>query len=184
MVKNKILVCSVCGKERDIGRKQCRDCYLEIKRVREIERNRKNGRYNFGKMNCSLCNKEIIKYRKTQLFCKDCHTKKTGENNNTYDYKKCKMGKTRHRTIVENSLKRTLDYNEIIHHIDEDPMNNSYENLMVLSRQIHGKLHVFLRKEKALLLDKSLWYNYRNCKTFEWLKENKFEYIWLADYIY
>lgn len=66
------------------------------------------------------------------------------------------------RKIFENFLERKLDYNEIVHHRDENILNNSSENLMLISRKMHGKLHAFLRKERALL-EKSSMLNNENC---------------------
>lgn len=46
-----------------------------------------------------------------------------------------------HRIIMENHLKRILNENEIVHHIDENKKNNSIENLQILSNKEHGKHH-------------------------------------------
>jgi len=45
-----------------------------------------------------------------------------------------------HRYIIEKELGRKLSSNEDVHHIDGDKTNNSFENLMILSRQEHLKL--------------------------------------------
>lgn len=48
---------------------------------------------------------------------------------------------SRARYIMENHLGRELESNEIVHHINEDPMDDRLENLQVMSRSEHGKLH-------------------------------------------
>ena len=48
---------------------------------------------------------------------------------------------SRARYLMEKSLNRELKQNEIIHHINENPMDDRIENLQVMSRSEHGKLH-------------------------------------------
>jgi len=56
-------------------------------------------------------------------------TRKNGKNVNT------------HRKIIEDSIGRTLLYNEVVHHIDGNKTNNNLENLKLMSRSEHSKLH-------------------------------------------
>lgn len=46
-----------------------------------------------------------------------------------------------HRFIMEQSLGRALEENEIVHHIDCNKLNNSISNLILISRSDHMKLH-------------------------------------------
>jgi HNH endonuclease len=46
-----------------------------------------------------------------------------------------------HRVLMERKLDRQLDRNEIVHHIDWDRFNNDAENLTVVSRSEHMRLH-------------------------------------------
>jgi hypothetical protein len=46
-----------------------------------------------------------------------------------------------HRWVMEQHLGRKLTPGEEIHHIDENPANNAIENLMVVSRGEHQRLH-------------------------------------------
>jgi len=52
-----------------------------------------------------------------------------------------------HRVVAEQSLGRPLQPDEIVHHIDGDPLNNNPSNLAVVSRQEHFLLHMI--KETA-----------------------------------
>lgn len=49
--------------------------------------------------------------------------------------------KAEHRSIVEEMLGRKLTCDEVVHHLDENKQNNSIENLVVMDREEHAKLH-------------------------------------------
>ena len=99
-----------------------------------------------------------------------------------YLFKK-KTSINEHRAIVEELLKRKLEYNEVIHHIDGNPKNNAFENLIVLSRSSHVKLHRALAKEKVTLINKATifsesdWIKIKKEFTMKWLNENKIDCI-------
>ena len=46
-----------------------------------------------------------------------------------------------HRLVMEKTLGRRLKRSEHIHHIDENPSNNSIENLKLVSPSEHSKIH-------------------------------------------
>ena len=53
-----------------------------------------------------------------------------------------------HVLIAEEKIGRKLKKNEVVHHMDGDKMNNNPENLTVVTRGEHAKIH-------ANVLDKS-----------------------------
>ena len=55
-----------------------------------------------------------------------------------------KIGTTYRRThvvIAENILGRRLTIKEVVHHIDENPLNNAHSNLVIMNRDDHTTLH-------------------------------------------
>lgn len=51
-----------------------------------------------------------------------------------------------HRILVENSIGRLLTADEVVHHIDLNPLNNDLSNLQLLTATEHVKLHARLRE--------------------------------------
>lgn len=51
-----------------------------------------------------------------------------------------------HILVAEEFLGRPLRDNEVVHHLDFNRSNNRHENLLVLERGQHGKLHAWLDK--------------------------------------
>jgi len=51
-----------------------------------------------------------------------------------------------HVVVAEKFLSRSLRSNEVVHHLDGNRSNNRKENLLVLERSQHGKLHAWLDK--------------------------------------
>lgn len=51
-----------------------------------------------------------------------------------------------HRYLMQIKLGRKLKSTEIVHHIDENKLNNDIDNLMIVTRSEHNKIHRFLEK--------------------------------------
>jgi len=60
------------------------------------------------------------------------------------------MGKHEHRAIAESQICRKLLSTEHVHHKDGNKHNNSPDNLVVMSRSDHFKLHAKQRKQRKL----------------------------------
>jgi hypothetical protein len=157
----KQLICKECGSERDIGRRLCRSCNLK----RLIESANSRPRYTWFKT-CEACNKDFKAWRKKTTICTDCYKsmvslKKNKSVTNGYVFLK-QPGKTEHREIAVSLLGRRLKTNEVVHHLDENPKNNLVSNLIVMTRSMHGKLHLYLDKQRVIL-EKSGIENFENC---------------------
>lgn len=161
----KTLKCIDCEQDREIGRTRCRECYLRSKRENAKKRYTQHGRYTY-QLTCSACNKVVKAWSKEQKLCKECYIlsrKKYSINNYVYSYDEiAKKGGHLHRRIVEEILNRKLTYNEVVHHLDFNVQNNEMNNLIVLSRKIHGKLHVYLELQRVII-EKSMNENFENC---------------------
>jgi hypothetical protein len=46
-----------------------------------------------------------------------------------------------HRILMEKNIGRKLLSTEIVHHINEDRLDNRIENLQIVSRSLHNKIH-------------------------------------------
>ena len=176
----KELKCIKCGNERDKGRKLCKKCYLEYKRNKYAQ----NGRHNYGISNCITCGKEILLWKKDQLQCYNCsriHYKKNITND--YERGKGKRYSFLHRRIAEEILNRKLNSNEIVHHLDDNHLNNDKSNLVIISRSVHGKIHAYMKKQRLIVKDiidrngEIYWQKYISLMCLFWLKINNIEYI-------
>jgi hypothetical protein len=59
-------------------------------------------------------------------------------------YRKVKKGgKTylKHRLVMEEKLGRELKHSEVVHHVNGDIHDNKPENLELMKRDLHGRLH-------------------------------------------
>lgn len=55
-----------------------------------------------------------------------------------------------HRHIMEQHIGRKLLPTEIVHHINGDKLDNRIENLQIVSRSEHNKIHGFLKKKSVV----------------------------------
>lgn len=52
-----------------------------------------------------------------------------------------------HRYLMEQKIGRKLNFNEVVHHIDGNKLNNNIDNLKIISRGNHIKLHPEINKK-------------------------------------
>lgn len=50
-------------------------------------------------------------------------------------------GRSLHQVVAEWKIRRPLRHDEVVHHIDRNPLNNDPNNLAVMSAEEHGRLH-------------------------------------------
>lgn len=46
-----------------------------------------------------------------------------------------------HRLVMEKKIKRFLNFKEVVHHINRNPSDNRIENLQLLNKRQHDKIH-------------------------------------------
>lgn len=173
--------CEQCGKKLTNERRICADCKKLNKRIyakKHYAVNKQIGRLpkRYGTTKCVLCGKEIIKNRRNQEICYECFIKH--HHKSVDDYNKVKRSKNSNTLARQMMLDLGLCLNSHlhVHHIDENPDNNSLENFLILSDRNHAKLHRFLEKNWSLLLkDKSsnlenCWNTLRGQLTTTWLE--------------
>lgn len=175
-----------CINECEKGRRYCREHYLERKRKQAKEHYIKFGRYNYNCI-CVLCGKHFIGARKETRFCsKECldnYYKIDSHDVMGHYLFKEKTLINEHRAIVEELLHLKLSYNKVIHHLDGNPRNNSLNNLIILSRSNHTKLHAFLTKKKFELVKQfgenidDYWNSIKVKISEEWLNSENKTYI-------
>ena len=51
-----------------------------------------------------------------------------------------------HRLVIENKIGRRLKTDEVVHHINENKLDNRIENLELMTREEHTSHHSNLRK--------------------------------------
>lgn len=74
-------------------------------------------------------------------------------------YKQIKVGNRwvyLHRSIVEKHIKRTLKREEEVHHINFNPEDNRIENLLVIDRKEHLRLHSRLEAMMRKLMEQGI----------------------------
>lgn len=93
---------------------------------------------------CKFCKKEVTKTGKDKRHASYCSPKCFAggkEPSGSFCYKKTGERYT-HIVVAEKYLGRPLVKGEVVHHIDENKLNNDYTNLAVLpNASIHHQVH-------------------------------------------
>ena len=177
-------LCIDCNENVSFERKRCIDCVKVYNRNR-VKKYHKKDKPRYGIIDCVICGKKLIKGRINQVAhgkCKINH--KTINNYN--DVPRSKKGNTIARQIVID-LGFKLNYNLVVHHIDENPNNNTLSNFWIISRKNHTQLHMFLKENRSLLgkpNDSNLencWNILRDQLTTTWLETTGVNVIKITD---
>ena len=138
---------------------------------------------------CLACKEDFRAFSKYSVLCSKCHKESRKKDIlSSNNYVPGLPNKREHRIIAEDALGRKLGYNEVIHHVDENPKNNSLDNLWVISRKDHGKLHFFLETQRVIWekshSDKSVncWEVIRVLQTTAWLETTGAKVIKLQEF--
>lgn len=80
------------------------------------------------------------------------HAKAKGESvkpNGYIEYTRgANKGRAKHVVAMEKAIGRRINRNECVHHIDENKRNNSIENLRLMTRAEHARLHAIENANK------------------------------------
>jgi hypothetical protein len=107
---------------------------------------------------CHWCGKQYQKKRPEQVFCSRSHSKmgRSGERNNGW-----KGGRRVHKQsgrmtvlqdgkhVLEHRVLKNAPKHLIVHHRDEDLTNNAPDNLELMSRSEHTRLHNYLNPRRG-----------------------------------
>lgn len=140
--------CIKCGKKGIVERRRCKECAKEYNRLRAKNRYKKYGRHNFGSKPCAICGKPMILWRKDQISHLSCRRKVIDDYNKV---PRSSEGNTSGRQVVLD-LGIEIPKGWVVHHLDENPLNNNIENLVLMSRSDHNSLHRHLQYHWSLFL--------------------------------
>lgn len=174
-------ICIDCNKEfNNLKKNRCTECYKKYNRKRVKKYFNENKDRIYKKGICPICKKEMTIWRDDQLAHRNCKAFTQGDYNKFLNKSEFK---THGRKFVED-LGIDIPKGYVVHHIDENPMNNSYENLIICSLKHHNQLHQKFNKQRTILLRdfencdvEELFKPYRKSITESWVKENKNEII-------
>ena len=176
-------ICIDCGKEEIKERHRCEECFKKYNRDKTKKSYHKNKLSKYTLI-CPVCKLPMSK-RNTfvhQECKKNIHPT---ENYNKYINKS--INKTYGRDFIQ-SLGIKIPDKCHIHHIDENPMNNVPENLIICSNKVHPMIHHRILQARSEILKNN---THEECEelikdirlelTKLWIEECKSEIITIED---
>ena len=143
------LKCVVCGKvfykkisPCQIKRGRGKVCSTKCKSIWSSMQN-KRGEWR----ECKRCGKKFWSRpsedrRGVKMYCSwKCYRPVERGKSISYDGYYVLNGKKVHRIIMEEHIGRKLKTKEIVHHLNDDKLDNRIENLRIVSRKEHNKIH-------------------------------------------
>lgn len=131
--------------------------------------------YRPPKKKCCVCGKELNKRERItcSMDCRTIHFRNIGKKPPS----QLKHGRTtergyvkiltvfgyirEHRLLIEKKLGRTLEKNEVVHHLNGDKADNRIENLFVMNKSDHNRFHSKLPRKTSLIGDLLIEYFYK-----------------------
>lgn len=181
--------CVDCGKEGTSERRRCSECLIIYNRKRASDYQKKISelgikRSRYGIINCCICNEEMIKNRPNQLAHGKCRNRNIiSYNIHPRDSKGMMVGR---KVVLDLGI--LIPKKIVVHHIDENPMNNSLNNLMIMSISNHAKLHGFIKEQwvinKGIYGDRleSIWKKMLIKLNFIWIEKTNKKLFLINDY--
>jgi len=103
---------------------------------------------------CKKCGRICTSQSGFTMHKRKCHKIVTDKNGYQYYMGNERKEKPVHRAVVETQLKRKLSTNEIVHHKNQIPSDNQLENLEVVTRSKHMKIHRSLLTKQEMKLER------------------------------
>lgn len=177
------LICKVCGKPRNKGRKLCDDCAKESAKLRAKKSYMKNGLKNRAVIHiCPHCKTEFSTYSKDSQYCDSCKklvTKRKFLSEN-YTYSNDGTGRLvwEHRVLAENILGDKMLPKDVVHHLNSYKKDNDLSNLIVLGNSAHARLHKYINRISLPVLNVSdaEYKDFIKQASICWLNENSIIY--------
>ncbi len=173
--------CVACGSGEIKERRRCEPCAIKYNRKRVKDYYKRSGRKSkkrYGIVKCLVCGEDMIKNRPNQVAHGKCRKPPVVEN-----YSKLKRSRTGTTIARQKAIEfgLILDSKTDVHHINEDVIDNNFQNFMIVSRSNHSKLHRFLElKWQRLYQNVKEWNQSMVTLTKEWLSLNNMNVLVLT----
>lgn len=156
--------CEVCGKEVSIKESERKVRERNGRKIKYCSYECSGKAMRKGKeKQCPICHKSFYTTRGIccSVECKNKYSKISGvhkkngywyENGYKVLYLEGNKSIKEHIKVMEEHIGRKLHYNEIVHHIDGNKLNNKLSNLRLMTRGEHSKLHREMELQEGKVL--------------------------------